>query len=335
MSARRTTSVGKPESREYVRSLLSVNGASSNAVASGVLLSQRSPLAYSHQGPPPPIIMPTYHGFLWPGWPLCWLVGFRRVLTDRVAFITGSGRGIGRALALAFAAAGARVVIAARSEDEIHTVANEIGKAGGQAIPVSCDVTSALSVAAAVQETTQRFDPVDILVNNAGYVDSAPLTRVTEETWNRTIAVNLTGTFLCVREMLPSMINRKRGRIINIASTAAEIGYPYTAAYCAAKHGVLGLTRATALEVASKGITVNAICPGWVDTEMTARSVARIVRTTGRSASEARSALEAMNPQRRLIQPEEVADLAVWFAGDEAAGGTGQAYNVADGKGST
>ncbi len=250
------------------------------------------------------------------------------MLTDRVVFVTGGGRGIGRATALAFAAAGARTVVAARSVDQVEAVAAEVVQAGGRALPLVCDVTSGSSVASAVEETGRHFGPVDVLVNNAGYVESAPLTRVTDETWNRTLAVNLTGTFLCLRAVLPSMVERQRGRVISIASTAAEIGYVYTAAYCAAKHGVLGLTRSVALEVAAKGVTVNAICPGWVDTGMTEESIARIVRTTGRSADEARATLEAMNPQGRLIRSDEVADLAVWLAGDAAAGVTGQAYNV-------
>jgi NAD(P)-dependent dehydrogenase (short-subunit alcohol dehydrogenase family) len=250
------------------------------------------------------------------------------VLNDRVAFITGGGRGIGRAIALAFAADGARTAVAARSGAQVESVAAEVVRAGGEALHLVCDVTSTSDVKSAIQETTGRFGPVDILVNNAGYVESAPVMRVSDESWNQTLAVNLTGTFLCLREVMPAMIARRQGRVINIASTAAEIGYAYTAAYCAAKHGVLGLTRSVALEVAAKGITVNAICPGWVDTAMTEESIDRIVRTTGRSADAARATLESMNPQGRLIRPEEVARVAVWLASDAAAGVTGQAYNV-------
>src|SRR5439155_12199832 len=146
------------------------------------------------------------------------------------------------------------------------------------------------------------------------------------------IDVNLTGTYRCTRAALPAMLERRHGRIINIASTAARVGYQYTAAYCAAKHGVLGFTRALALETAAKGVTVNAVCPGWTDTDMTAASIERIVRTTGRPAEEARRMLESMNPQRRLIRPEEVAAVALFLAGREAAAITGQAYDVDGGE---
>ena len=254
------------------------------------------------------------------------------MLTGRVVFVTGGGRGIGRAIVLRLAGAGARIVVAARSTAEVQAVAAEVERAGGQALPVHCDVTSAASVQASVEETRRRFGPVDVLVNNAGVAESAPFTRLDRELWDRTLAVNLTGTYLCMREVLGSMIERRWGRIINIASTAAQQGYAYTAAYCAAKHGVLGLTRSVALEVERHGITVNAICPGWVDTEMTAASIARIVETTGRAASAARAELEAMNPQGRLIRPDEVAALAFWLVGDAASGLTGQAYNVDNGR---
>ena len=254
------------------------------------------------------------------------------MLTGQVVFITGGGRGIGRAIALRFGAAAARTVVAARSADQILAVAAEVERAGGQALPVVCDVTSASSVEAAVEEAVRRVGPVDVLVNNAGIAESVPFTRLDPDVWDRTLAVNLTGTYLCMRAVLPSMIARQRGRVINIASTAAEVGYAYTAAYCAAKHGVLGLTRSVAVEMEPKGVTVNAICPGWVDTDMTAASIARIVETTGRTPAAARAALEAMNPQGRLIRPEEVADLACWLAGEDAAGVTGRAYNVGGGE---
>ena len=260
------------------------------------------------------------------------VAGESGVLTGRVAFVTGGGRGIGRAIVLRFAGAGARIVVAARSTGEVQAVAAEVERAGGQALPVHCDVTSAASVQASVEETLRRFGSVDVLVNNAGVAESAPFTRLDRKLWDRTLAVNLTGTYLCMREVLGSMIERRWGRIINIASTAAQEGYAYTAAYCAAKHGVLGLTRAVALEVERQGITVNAICPGWVDTEMTAASIARIVKATGRTPEAARAELEGMNPQGRLIRPEEVAALAFWLAGGEASSVTGQAYNVDDGR---
>jgi len=160
-------------------------------------------------------------------------------------------------------------------------VAREIEDAGGQAVGVSCDVSDEVQVQAAFAAASNAFQRIDILVNNAGFVESAPLVRLDAALWNKTIAINLTGTYQCTRAVLPGMIERRSGRVINIASTAGRIGYQYTAAYCAAKHGVLGLTRAVALEVAAKGITVNAVCPGWVDTEMTAASIRRMVERTG------------------------------------------------------
>jgi NAD(P)-dependent dehydrogenase (short-subunit alcohol dehydrogenase family) len=254
------------------------------------------------------------------------------LIESSVAFITGGGRGIGRAIALALARAGARVCVAARSRGEIETVAGEIEHMGRASAFAVCDVTDARSVARAMLSAQKMLGSVDILVNNAGIAESAPVVKTDEALWARTLAVNLTGTFLCTREVLPSMIDRRQGRIINIASVAARVGFAYTAAYCAAKHGVLGFTRAVALEMASKGITVNAVCPGWVDTAMTASSIARIVEKTGQSPAEARQALESMSPQRRLIRPEEVAAVVVFLAGEEAAGITGQAIDVDGGE---
>lgn len=253
-------------------------------------------------------------------------------IRDAVALVTGGGRGIGRAVALALAGAGARVVVAARSRGEIDAVVREIAKAGGEAMAVACDVTASASVEDAFGAARQQFGTVDILVNNAGFAESAPLVRLDEELWSWTLAVNLTGTYLCTRAALPAMIEQRRGRVISIASVAARVGFAYTSAYCAAKHGVLGFTRAVALEVASKGVTVNAVCPGWVDTDMTAASIVRIVEKTGRSPQDARRTLEAMSPQRRLIRPEEVAAVALFLASDQAAGITGQAINVDGGE---
>lgn len=253
-------------------------------------------------------------------------------MTGAVTFVTGGGRGIGRAIAHRFARAGARVVVAARSRAQVERVAREVEEAGGSAHFAICDVSAAESVRAAVDAAVERFGPVDILVNNAGYVEGAPLVKLDERLWNRILAVNLTGPYLCTRAVLPGMLERRRGRIINIASIAARKGMAYTSAYCAAKHGVLGFTRAVALEVAQKGITVNAICPGWVETEMTNAAIQRIVEKTGRSAGEARRTLEEMNPLRRFVRPEEVAAVALFLAGDDASAITGQAYNIDGGE---
>lgn len=253
-------------------------------------------------------------------------------LAQRTAFVTGGSRGIGRSICLALARAGARVVVASRSESGGTPVTREIAAAGGEAITVSCDVTSPDDVTAAVARAGDRFGSIDILVNSAGIAESAPLGRTNEAMWARMIDVNLTGAYRCTRAVLPGMLERARGRIVNIASVAARVGFQYTTAYCASKHGVLGFTRALAMEVAARGITVNAVCPGWVDTDMTAGSIARIVERTGKSAEEARKVLEAMSPQRRLIQPDEVAEVTLFLVSDAAYGITGQAIDVDGGE---
>ncbi len=249
-----------------------------------------------------------------------------------VALVTGGGRGVGRAVAQALAGSGAGVAVVARSREEIDEVSRHIRAGGGRSISVVCDVTEGAGVRAAVARTEAELGPIDILVNNAGMAESAPLVKLDEDLWARTLAVNLTGTYLCSRAVLPSMIERRHGRIINIASVAGKVGFAYSTAYCAAKHGVLGLTRALALEVATLGITVNAICPGWLDTSMTVASTARIAEKTGMTVGEARLRLEAMIPQRRLIDPDEIATLALFLAGDRAGGITGQAVNVDGGQ---
>ena len=251
-------------------------------------------------------------------------------LANRLAFITGGGRGIGRAIALAFAREGADVVVAARTREEIEQVAAEVfERFGREAVAAECDVADGESVARAFAQAQEKFGrPPDVLVNNAGMVETAPFIKTGEEMWQRHIAVNLTGTYHCTRTALPAMVREKWGRIINIASIAGKTGVQYVSAYSASKHGVLGLTRSLALEVAALGITVNAICPGYVDTEMTARGVDTIVARTGISAEEAVKALESMSPQNRMVTAEEVAALAVLLASEEGRGINGQAINV-------
>jgi len=247
------------------------------------------------------------------------------MLTGKTALITGGGRGIGRAIALAFAREGARVGVAARTAEQVEQVAREIG---GAAIALVCDVADPESVARMFGELRERLGDADILVNNAGIAESATIVNTTDELWHRHLAVNLSGTFYCTRAALPAMLKKGWGRIINVASIAGKTGAPYIAAYSASKHGVMGLTRSIALEVATSGITVNAICPGYVDTEMVTRGVERITTRTGRSAEEALDSLKKMSPQNRLVTPEEVAAVALLLGSDEGRGITGQGINV-------
>lgn len=242
------------------------------------------------------------------------------MLNDKLALITGGGRGIGRAIALLFAQHGARIAVAARTREQIESVAREIGD---NAIAVVCDVANPASVA----EMFADIKP-DILVNNAGVAESSPFVNTSDELWHRHLAINLSGTFYCTRAALPAMLEHGWGRIINIASIVAKTGAPYIAAYAASKHGVLGLTRSVALEVATSGVTVNAICPGYVDTEMVERGVERITKRTGRTADEALDTLKRMSPQNRLVTAEEVAALALLLASEEGRGINGQGINI-------
>ena len=243
----------------------------------------------------------------------------------KTALITGGGRGIGRAIALAFAREGIRIAVAARTAEQVEQVAREIGN---EAIALVCDVSDPESVTRMFSEMRERLGDADILVNNAGIAESATFVNTTDELWQRHIAINLSGTFFCTRAALPAMLERGWGRIINIASIAAKAGAPYISAYAASKHGVLGLTRSVALEVAATGVTVNAICPGYVDTEMVSRGVQQITAKTGRSAEQALDALKKMSPQNRLVTAEEVAALALLLASEEGRGINGQGINI-------
>ena len=246
-------------------------------------------------------------------------------LNGKTALITGGGRGIGRAIALAFAHHGARIAVAARTAEQVEQVASEIGN---DAIALVCDVSDSESVARMFSDMRERLGDADILVNNAGIAESATAVNTTDELWNRHLSINLSGTFYCTRAALPAMLKKGWGRVINIASIAGKTGAPYVVAYTASKHGVIGLTRTIALEVATKGVTVNAICPGYVDTDMVSRGIEQITKKTGRTSEEALDSLKKMSPQNRLVTPEEVAAVALLLASDEGRGINGQGLNV-------
>jgi len=248
------------------------------------------------------------------------------------ALVTGGGRGIGLAIATALGVAGARITLVGRDGARLDKAALALRERKVEVQTVPCDVGEAQSVTRAFDVARQGFDAPDILVNNAGQAESAPFHRTDPELWQRMIATNLTGTYLCCHAALPAMVQAGRGRIVNIASTAGLKGYAYVTAYCAAKHGVVGLTRALAQEVAKTGVTVNAVCPGYTDTDMVADSVARIVAKTGRGEAEARATLAASNPQGRLVTPQEVAATVLFLCGEGAAAINGQALAVSGGE---
>ena len=251
-------------------------------------------------------------------------------LAHKLAFITGGSRGIGRAIAIAFAGEGASIAVTARKLKDVTSVAKKIHREFQvDALPLKLDVQNSDAVLDAFAKFREHFGRgPDIVVNNAGIAESELFIKSNEEMWTRHLNTNLGGTFRCTHAALPEMLERGWGRVINIASIAGKVGAPYVSAYAASKHGVLGLTRSVALEVAAQSVTVNAICPGYVDTEMTERGIANIVAKTGKSAKNALDALKKMSPQNRLIAAEEVAALAVLLASEEGRGINGQAINV-------
>jgi NAD(P)-dependent dehydrogenase (short-subunit alcohol dehydrogenase family) len=249
-------------------------------------------------------------------------------LTDRIALVTGAGRGIGRAIALALAGEGARVALTARTAAELDDAVNAIRAAGGQALALPADLSDRAVPAAVVAQVKQAWGPIEVLVNNAGVGSSGdprPLVDFRDEFWDLSLAVNLTAPYLLCKAVLPDMLARRRGRIINVASINGKIGSLHGAAYAASKHGLLGLTRTLAMEVAAEGITVNAICPGPVHTVMNDRRIEYDARRRGIGLPE----LEAgLTPIGRRLEPEEIAPWAVYLAGDAAAAVTGQAFNI-------
>lgn len=246
----------------------------------------------------------------------------------RHALVTGGGSGVGRAIALALANAGIDVTICGRRAEALEAVAQDHERIHA----VTADVTDEQSMLALYETAQAARGPFEIVVANAGSAESAPAHKVKFADWQKTLDVNLTGAFLTVQPALAGMAARKAGRVIFIASTAGLKGYGYVAPYVAAKHGVVGLMRALAAETAKTGVTVNAICPGYVETDMLEQSVQNIVSKTGRSVEDARAALAATNPQNRFVQPEEVADALLWLCGDSARSITGQAISISGGE---
>ena len=245
----------------------------------------------------------------------------------RHVVVTGGGKGIGLAIASAFSALGVMVSVVGRDGAALDAAVAQ-GKARRAIV---ADVTDAASVRAAV-ETAERERPVDILVNNAGGVETGPFRRLDDDVFERQFALNLMGTVRMTRAVLPGMVERGFGRIINIASTAGLKGYAYVSAYVTAKHAVIGFTRALALETAKQGVTVNALCPGYTDTDLVRQSVEKVRAKTGGTAEAVLAELTAANPQRRLVAPAEVAAAALWLASPEAASVTGQAIAIDGGE---
>lgn len=253
------------------------------------------------------------------------------LLQNRVALVTGAGRGIGRAIALAFASEGATIAISARTTAELEQVVAAIQSEGGKAVAFSADLSDRAAAARLVADVTKKLGPVEILVNNAGVGSSGdprPVVEFHDAFWDLTLAVNLTAPYLLCKAVLPHMLASRNGRIITVASIAGKIGTLHGAAYSASKHGVLGLTRSLALEVAASGITVNAICPGPVHTLMNDRRIDYDARRLGVSFEQQAA---AQTPLGRRLEPDEIAPLAVYLASDASAAVTGQAFNVCGG----
>src|SRR5262245_35693494 len=252
-------------------------------------------------------------------------------LHGRHALVTGPGTGIGAAIASAIAEAGGRLSLAGRRREPLLALAAKMASAETTVID-GFDVTDPERIAAGIATAHAKFGAIDILVNNAGQAPSAAFLETDLALWNRVLSVNLTGVFVVTRQVLPDMLAKRAGRIVTIASTAGLVGYRYVSAYVAAKHGVVGLTRALALEVAKTGITVNAVCPGYTDTALLADAIETIAAKSGRSRGNVLKSFTSANPQGRLVKPEEVADAVMWLLSGGASAINGQAIAVAGGE---
>ncbi|MFO1282470.1 MAG: SDR family NAD(P)-dependent oxidoreductase [Burkholderiales bacterium] len=247
------------------------------------------------------------------------------------AVVTGGGRGIGLAIARRLAADGARLTLLGRDQTRLDEAARSMPASAG-CVALACDVADAASIARAFATLAGRGRGLAILVNNAGVATSARLAATDDALLDQTLAANLAGTIRCARAALPMLLEASHGRIVNVASTAGLVGYPYVSAYCAAKHGVVGFTRALALELAATRVTVNAVCPGYTDTDVVRDAVANIVARTGRSETDARAALVTRNPQRRLVAPDEVARTVAWLCHPDSQAVNGQAVAIDGGE---
>jgi NAD(P)-dependent dehydrogenase (short-subunit alcohol dehydrogenase family) len=252
-------------------------------------------------------------------------------LKGKHALVTGGGRGIGLACARALLLRGARVTLAGRDAATLAQAQQDL-RALGEVAVQALDVADEGAVRDGFAQAAQRFGRIDILINNAGQAKPAPFLKTDSAHWQQMLAVNLTGVFHCCQAALPGMLEAGWGRIVNVASTAGLTGYRYVSGYVAAKHGVIGLTRALALEVAAKGVTVNAVCPGYTETDIVKQAIANIVAKTGRSEEAARAELAAGNPQQRLVRAEEVANAVAWLCQPDSAAMNGQSIAVAGGE---